>query len=84
MLVRRTLTINRPLTTNTINTNNNTFTSGTGSITGGALSCTTINTNNNTFTSGTGTITPDTAGAAATDYDFKLILEIAVNLMFGA
>ena len=53
----QTININRPLTTNTINTNNNNFTSGTGSITGGALSCTTINTNNNNFTSGTGSIT---------------------------
>ena len=32
-------------------TNNNTLNTGTGSISGGALSCTTINTNNNTFTS---------------------------------
>ena len=53
----QTVNINRPLTTNSISTNNNTFTSGTGSITGGALSCTTITTNNNTFTSGTGSIT---------------------------
>jgi hypothetical protein len=53
----QTVNINRPLTTNSINTNNNTFTSGSGSITGGALSCTTINTNNNTITSGSGSIT---------------------------
>jgi hypothetical protein len=53
----QTVAINRPLTTNTINTNNNTINTGTGSITGGALSCTTITTNNNTFTSGTGSIT---------------------------
>ena len=53
----QTININRPLTTNTINTNNNTLNTGTGSISGGALSCTTINTNNNTFTSGTGSIT---------------------------
>ena len=53
----QTVNINRPLTTNSISTNNNTFTSGTGSITGGALSCTTITSNNNTITAGTSSVT---------------------------
>ena len=52
----QTVSINRPLTTNTINTNNNTLNTGTGTITGGALSCTTITTNNNTINAGTGVI----------------------------
>jgi hypothetical protein len=52
----QTVSINRPLTTNTINTNNNTLNTGTGTITGGALTCTTITTNNNTINAGTGVI----------------------------
>ena len=52
----QTVKINRPLTTNSISTNNNTFTSGTGSITGGALSCNTITSNNNTISAGSSSV----------------------------